>query len=318
MAEGRSRKFGKHPLGLAILAATEFAERFSYYGMTSLLVLYMVKQLLLPGHAEHVLGLSALRGLLMFRGPISDQAFASLIYGWYGGLIYFTPIVGGWVADRWLGKRATVVVGALLMASGHLAMTFDRTFLIALLLLILGSGALKGNISAQVGTLYPPDDESLRTRGFTIFSTAINVGAVVGPLATGAAAQSYGFHRGFGIAAALMLVAVAIYLVGSRRLPADRSLGKSEEALPAMTAEEKRRSWALIGVIALTHTAQHRLSDDLERRHPVGRSERRFVHTRRHHARELVHLGRPTRQHRQRGTVGGAVVVAGAARTGAE
>lgn len=252
MAQSSSRTIGKHPVGLAVLAATELAERFSYYGMTSLLVLYMVKQLLLPGHAEHVLGLSALRSVFQARGPISDQAFASLIYGWYGGLIYFTPIVGGWVADRWLGKKATVIIGALLMAGGHLAMTFDATFLIALSLLILGSGALKGNISAQVGTLYPPDDESLRARGFTIFSTAINVGAVLGPLATGAAAQSYGFHRGFGIAAGLMILALIIYLTGSKMLPQSASASKAKEALPALTAEEKRRSLALIAVIALT------------------------------------------------------------------
>ena len=252
MAEIPGRKIGRHPVGLAVLAATELAERFSYYGMTSLLVLYMVKQLLLPGHAEHVLGLSALRHLFELRAPISDQAFASLIYGWYGGLIYFTPIVGGWVADRWLGKKATVALGALLMAGGHLAMTYDATFLVALSLLILGSGALKGNISAQVGTLYPPDEESLRARGFTIFSTAINVGAVLGPLATGGAAQAYGFHRGFAIAAALMLLALAVYLTGSRTLPSSRTVGRADVALPALTPEERRRSWALIGVIALT------------------------------------------------------------------
>lgn len=252
MAEASGRKIGKHPIGLAVLAATELAERFSYYGMTPLLVLYMVKQLLLPGHAEHVLGLSALRSMFEGRGPISDQAFASLIYGWYGGLIYFTPIVGGWVADRWLGKRTTVVVGALLMAAGHFAMTFDATFLIALSLLILGSGALKGNISAQVGTLYPQDDESLRARGFTIFSTAINIGAVLGPLATGSAAQAYGFHRGFGIAAGLMIVALIIYLTGSRILPSSRPAANNRDALPALTREEKWRVWALIGVIALS------------------------------------------------------------------
>jgi POT family proton-dependent oligopeptide transporter len=242
----------KHPLGLAMLAATELAERFSYYGMTALLALYMVKQLLLPGHAEHVIGLAGLRSLFEFRGPMSDQAFASLIYGWYGGLVYFTPLLGGWVADRWLGKKATVIAGALLMAAGHLAMTFDTTFLIALLLLVLGSGALKGNISAQVGTLYPRDAESMRARGFVIFSTAINIGAVLGPLATGAMAQDRGFHAGFAIAAGLMLVALVIYLVGSRTLPATRTGSRETAALPALTREEKLRTWALIGLIALT------------------------------------------------------------------
>jgi POT family proton-dependent oligopeptide transporter len=245
-------RLGKHPIGLAILAGTELAERFSYYGMTALLALYMVKQLLLPGHAEHVIGLAGLRHLFEFRGPMSDQAFASLIYGWYGGLVYFTPIVGGWVADRWLGKKATVALGAVLMAAGHLAMTLDATFLFALLLLVLGSGALKGNISAQVGTLYPADAESMRARGFTIFSTGINIGAVLGPLATGAAAETGGFHAGFGIAAGLMMIALAVYLIGSRHLPEGRAASEEKTSPPPLTAEEKRRTWALIGLIALT------------------------------------------------------------------
>src|SRR5689334_24163315 len=129
-------KLGKHPAGLAVLAGTELAERFSYYGMTALLALYMVKQLLLPGHAEHVAGLAALRHLFEFRGPMSDQAFASLIYGWYGGLVYFTPILGGLIADRFIGTKRAVMLGAMLMAAGHLAMSSDATFLFALLLLI--------------------------------------------------------------------------------------------------------------------------------------------------------------------------------------
>ena len=241
----------RHPVGLAVLAGTELAERFSYYGMTALLALYMTKQLLLPGHAEHVLGLAALRNLFEFRGPMSDQAFASLIYGWYGGLVYFTPIVGGWLADRKLGKKLAVTIGALLMAGGHLCMSFDATFLIALLLLILGSGLLKGNISAQVGTLYPPNAESMRERGFTIFSTGINIGAVAGPLATGAASAAYGWHAGFAIAAGLMLVALAIYLIGQRHLPDQMPQHREDAKLPPMTAEERRRTWALIALIAL-------------------------------------------------------------------
>ncbi len=241
----------RHPFGLAILAATELAERFSYYGMTALLALYMVKQLLLPGHAEHVLGLAALRHLFEFRGPMSDQAFASLIYGWYGGLVYFTPIVGGMIADRWIGKKAAVMTGALLMAGGHLAMSFDVTFLIALVLLICGSGFLKGNISAQVGSLYPPTSESLRERGFAIFSTGINIGAVLGPLGTGTAAAIYGWHAGFALSALLMLVALAIYLGGQRHLPDQRPKRVERNALAALTGEERRRVWAILLLIAL-------------------------------------------------------------------
>jgi POT family proton-dependent oligopeptide transporter len=227
-------------------------ERFSYYGMTALLALYMGQQLLLPGHAENVLGLATLRHLFEVRGAMSDQAFASLIYGWYSGLVYFTPILGGLVADRLLGTRTTVVLGALLMSAGHIAMSFDQSFLVALGLLILGSGFLKGNISAQVGQLYPPDDESQRTRGFTIFSAAINIGAVIGPLTCGTVAALYGWHAGFGLATVLMIVALIIYLAGQRHLPDGRVRRADKPELPPLTPAERHRAWLLIGVIALT------------------------------------------------------------------
>ena len=245
------RAFFGHPRGLAYLAFTECWERFSYYGMTSLLTLYMVQQLLLPGHAEHVLGLAALRDAMAWRGPISDIAFASLIYGWYGGLVYFTPLLGGWIADRWLGTKLTVIVGALLMFSGHLAMAFDASFLVALVLLIFGSGCLKGNIAAQVGELYPDAAESLRTQGYTIFSAGINIGAVLGPLACGALAALYGWHAGFGAAAALMLLALIIYLAGQRHFPAQRRQAAKIEP-PPMTAAERKRAALLVLVVMMT------------------------------------------------------------------
>lgn len=250
-ASERGADIGGHPRGLAFLGLTELWERFSYYGMTALLALYMTKQLLLAGHAEHVIGLAALRHLFEFRGPMSDRAFASLIYGWYAGLVYFTPILGGWIADRWLGGKRTVVAGALLMSAGHLAMTFDATFLIALVLLILGSGCLKGNIAAQVGRLYPPDAESRRARGFTIFSTAINIGAVAGPLATGAAASAWGWHAGFALAAGLMLVALATYLAGQRHLPDTKAARMVRADHPPLTPDERRRVRALLAIILL-------------------------------------------------------------------
>ncbi len=250
LASSRQEFLG-HPRGLAYLAFTELWERFSYYGMTALLTLYMVKQLLLPGHAEDVLGLAALRQTFEFRGPMSDLAFASLIYGWYGGLVYFTPVLGGLVADRWLGAKRTVVIGALLMSAGHLAMSFDASFLIALLLLILGSGCLKGNISAQVGTLYPEAAASLRDRGFTIYSTGINIGATIGPLATASVAAIYGWHAGFALAAGLMLLALVIYLAGQKHLP-DPPISRADTPRRApLTTAEKRRTWALVAVIIL-------------------------------------------------------------------
>src|SRR5437762_6998257 len=171
--------FMGHPKGLFYLALTEAWERFSYYGMTALLALFMVNQLLLPGHVEHIGGFSGFRAALeSVVGPLSTQALASQIFGLYSGFVYFTPLLGGMIADRWIGQRNAVVIGALSMTAGHIAMTFDQSFLLALLLLVIGSGFLKGNISAQVGALYPPEDELRRTRGFVIFSTAINIGAV--------------------------------------------------------------------------------------------------------------------------------------------
>lgn len=240
-----------HPPGLFYLAFTELWERFSYYGMTALLTLYMVQQLLLPGHAEHVLGLGPLRHLFEARGPLENQEFASLVFGWYSGLVYFTPILGGLIADRLLGARATVVLGAVLMSAGHVAMAFDASFLVALGLLIVGSGCLKGNISAQVGRLYPEAAESLRTQGYTIYSAGINIGAVAGPLACGALAAAYGWHAGFACAGALMIVALIVYLAGQRHLAGGRRRAE-RPAYPPLTPAERSRTWLLILVIALT------------------------------------------------------------------
>ncbi|MEO7247014.1 MAG: peptide MFS transporter [Novosphingobium sp.] len=251
MADAPNPQAERHPPGVAVLAGTEMAERFSYYGMTALLALYMTKQLLHPGHAENVVGLAGLRHFFEFRGAMSDRAFASLIYGWYGGLVYFTPMIGGWLADRWLGTKRTVVLGLILMMAGHLAMSFDATFLIALLLLIAGSGCLKGNVAAQVGTLYPANEESRRSRGYAIFATGINIGAVVGPLATGTISEIYSWHAGFALAAGLMLVALMVYLGGQRFLPDTRASNVPRTSLPPLTSEEKRRTWVLIGLILL-------------------------------------------------------------------
>lgn len=238
-----SEVFG-HPRGLAYLAFTEAWERFSYYGMAALLVLYMVNQLLLPGHVEHVAGFAGFRnGLESLFGPLSTQALASQIFGLYSGFVYFTPVLGGWIADRWIGQRNAVILGALSMAAGHIAMSFDQSFLFALLLLIVGSGLLKGNISAQVGGLYPVNDEARRTRGFAIFSTAINFGAVVGPLLCGFLGERYGWHLGFGTAAAFMLCGLATYLSGFRYLPV-----KVERKMLA-AAPMTRGDWKIVAAL---------------------------------------------------------------------
>jgi POT family proton-dependent oligopeptide transporter len=243
-AEVPAGTFFGHPKGLAYLAFTEAWERFSYYGMTALLVLYMVNQLLLPGHVEHVVGFAGFRlAIESIFGPLSTQALASQIFGLYAGFVYFTPVLGGWVADRWIGQRSAVVLGALAMSGGHIAMAFDQSFLLALLLLVVGSGLLKGNISAQVGGLYASHEEARRTRGFAIFSTAINFGAVVGPLVCGFLGQRYGWHLGFGTAAIFMLAGLATYLSGYRHLPA-----KVERKVLA-AAPMSGRDWKVVGAL---------------------------------------------------------------------
>jgi POT family proton-dependent oligopeptide transporter len=241
-----------HPRGLFYLAFTEAWERFSYYGMTALLALYMVNELLLPTHAAQVAGFGALRATLeALSGPLSSQALASQIFGLYTGLVYFTPLLGGVVADRWIGQRNAVVLGALSMSAGHIAMAFERSFLVALLLLIVGSGLLKGNIASQVGGLYPAEDEARRTRGFVIFSTGINVGAVIGPLVCGLLAQLYGWHYGFGVAAILMLVALATYLHGYRYLPARVAVAPRQQH-PRLGRADWRTVRALLAVMGIT------------------------------------------------------------------
>src|SRR5437588_3258962 len=182
----RTRTFFGEPLGLAYLSFTEAWERFSYYGMTALLVLYMSQALFLPGHVEHVAGFAGFRAALeAVFGKMSTIGLASQVFGLYTGFVYFTPVFGGWIADRFLGRRRAVMSGAILMSAGQISMALDQSFLIALALLIVGCGLLKGNISVQVGQLYAADDSAGRTRGFSIYSMGINFGATVGPLLCG-------------------------------------------------------------------------------------------------------------------------------------
>src|SRR6266849_4513217 len=225
-AEQSSRFFPRrdifgHPRGLTFLFATEMWERFSYYGMRALLVLYMVKYLLLPGHAENVIGLDALkRGFESLLGPLGTQPFSSHIYGLYTGLVYLTPLFGGILADRVLGQHRTILLGAALMAAGHFMMAFEPLFLLALTTLILGNGAFKPNMSAQVGGLYAPGDRR-RDRAFSIFYVGINLGAFLAPLVCGTLGEEVGWHYGFAAAGVGMTLGLAIYLYALPTLPPD-------------------------------------------------------------------------------------------------
>ncbi len=165
---GQAELFG-HPKGLTVLFATEMWERFSYYGMASLLVLYLVKYLLLPGQVEAVIGYQAVKGALeSIFGPLAPQPFASQIFGFYAGFAYLLPILGGYLADRFFGQRAMAIAGALLMAAGHFLMAVESMLFIALGVLVLGMGAFKPNVSTQVGSLYAPERPPSRPRLFDL------------------------------------------------------------------------------------------------------------------------------------------------------
>jgi POT family proton-dependent oligopeptide transporter len=241
--EASTDRFG-HPRALTYLFATEMWERFSYYGMRALLVLYMVKYLLEPQRAGRVLGLASLRAALEFVfGPLDLQPLASQIYGSYTGLVYLTPILGGLLADRVLGQRRTIILGATLMAIGHFMMAFEPLFLFALGFLILGSGAFKPNISTQVGALYAPGDRR-RDRAFSIFYVGINLGAFLAPLVCGTLGEEFGWHYGFAAAGVGMAAGLVIYLLAAPALPKD-SFAKREAARRSMS----REAWLSISAI---------------------------------------------------------------------
>ena len=218
-------------------------ERFSYYGMRALLVLYMVKYLLDPQRAGEVVGprpRSAARwNSCSVRS--ASQPLASQIYGFYTGLVYLTPIFGGLLADRVLGQRRTVILGASLMAVGHFMMAFEHLFLFALVVLILGNGAFKPNISTQVGSLYAPGDRR-RDRAFSIFYVGINLGAFLAPLVCGTLGEELGWHYGFAAAGVGMTIGLIIYLFAAPTLPPDAFVRRETAHAPL-----DRDEWQSIG-----------------------------------------------------------------------
>jgi POT family proton-dependent oligopeptide transporter len=240
----RSRDLFGHPRGLTVLATTEMWERFSFYGMQAILLLYMTKYLLLPEHARYVLGLDAYRaGLEAVVGKLTDLAFAAQTYGLYSGMIYIMPIAGAWVGDRVLGRTRTITIGCLLMAAGHLAMASEAAFLGALTLLVIGSGCVIGNMLAQVGLLYSLEDER-RTRAFGIYLITLNIGALVAPLVIGTLGEKVSWHLGFGAAGIGMLIGLATYLYGRRHLPPDTVSKRGPKV--RLTRGEWRRVGAIL------------------------------------------------------------------------
>jgi proton-dependent oligopeptide transporter, POT family len=237
-----------HPRGLTFLFATEMWERFSYYGMRALLVLYMTKFLLVPGRTDGVIGLDGLRNMLEGAlGPLAAQQLASHIYGLYTGLVYLTPLLGGLIADRVLGQRRTVIIGAALMAAGHFLMAFESLFLLALTTLIIANGAFKPNIVTQVGGLYAPGDHR-RDRAYSIFYVGINIGAFLAPLVCGTLAEAWGWHYGFLAAGVGMTIGLATYLCALPVLPPDEMHKRKAAGLDHKPLE--RSEWRAVLALA--------------------------------------------------------------------
>ena len=250
MHNPEDRSFIGHPRGLGYIAFTEAWERFSYYGMQALLVLYMVNRLLHPGHIENIAGFGPFRHLLeSVRGPLSVQALASTIFGLYTGLVYLTPIAGGFIADRILGRTRTITIGALLMSAGHFLMAFDFSFLLALACLLSGVGCFKGNLASQVGALYPTGDNR-RADAFQIYYLFINGGVIAAPLIAGTLGEKVGWHYGFGAAGVGMLIGLTIYLFGRKYLPPDSPVVEKKESAVKPRLSKRERT-AILLLLAL-------------------------------------------------------------------
>ena len=239
------RAFFGHPRGLAVLALTEGWVGFSLYGMQSLLVLYLAGQLLRPGHVELVWGFTGFRNALgWLMGPMDGTALASAIMGLYSALIWASPLLGGLVADRLLGRTRTIVLGAVLMTAGHFLLAFDRRFLVALACLLAGLGCA-GSLKAQVGGLYGPAD-GRRADAFQLYSLSVSIAVVVSPLVCGTLGERYAWHWGFAAAGVGMLLGLLTYLRGLHTLPPE-PVRDGPIVAPPLT----RRDWRVLAVLAL-------------------------------------------------------------------
>jgi len=229
--------FANHPKQLPLLFTVEAFERFAYYAMRSILVLYMSKFLFLD------LGEDATR-------------FSNSLYGWFTGLVYLSPVFGGLIADRLIGKRASVIIGAILMGLGYftIAMPYVSFFYVALGLIILGNGFFKPNITPMVSELYPDKDTTGKQGGMTIFYMGINLGALFSPLIAGTLGENYGWHWGFIAAGVGMFIALGIFLWGQKTLG---HIGRRKPSITATSVTEKRnltreekQQMAVIGILS--------------------------------------------------------------------
>ncbi len=228
LAESGPTWFGQ-PRGLTILFLTNMWETFSYYGMRALLVYYMTRQLLLA------------------------QETSSLVYGFYTAFAYFTPIVGGAIADRWLGKRRAVIIGASIMAFGHFLMAFEASFYIALATIALGNGLFLPTLPSQINDLYRAGDPR-RPWAYNIYYVGVNVGGFLAPLICGTLGEFYGWHYGFGAAGIGMLIGLAIYVAGGKYLPPEAERAAASAPAPKPSGGSNRDIYLLLLAIGLAVT----------------------------------------------------------------
>lgn len=219
-APSKSRTWFGHPPGLTVIFLTQMWEIFSFYGMRALLVYYMTKQLLL------------------------GQEQASLVYGLYTAFVYFTPILGGPLADRWLGRRKAVIIGGSIMALGHFMMASEDLLYAALATIALGNGLFLPNLPSQILGLYRPDDPR-RGSAFNIYYVGINLGGFLSPLVCGYLGETYGWHYGFTAAGVGMAAGLAVYIVGGRHLPPELP---RQVTAPSVRQDRRQTLTLLLGV----------------------------------------------------------------------
>jgi POT family proton-dependent oligopeptide transporter len=227
IAQLQSKTWFGHPRGLTILFLTEMWDQFSFFGMRALLVYYMTKELLIT------------------------QAHSSYIYGLYSSFVYFTPLIGGVISDRWLGRRRAVIIGGSIMAAGHFMMAFPSLFYVALATIATGNGLFLPSLASQINQLYAPDDPRKAT-AYNIYYVGINLGAFLAPFVCGTVGEIYGWHWGFMLAGVGMLIGMFTYLGGSEYLPKNNLSADREEQPLAQQSHTKFEIYLLlIAVIAI-------------------------------------------------------------------
>lgn len=232
--------FFGHPSAFAHIFATEICLAFAYYGLVSILTLYMSTHLFLPGAAETVIGFgpfSAMMGAVFGAG--SPLELASATFGLITGIFYATPVIGGLIGDRWLGTRTCIVAGLIIQTAGYALLPLEASFLVGMFLMVIGGGLVKSNLLGQVGALYGPDDPR-RTRAYGLFLIAVNIGGFITPLVVGTLGAKVGWSWGLAAAAIGMSIGLVAYLSGVNRFPARRTIETAATSGPGVSGGPAR------------------------------------------------------------------------------